>query len=357
MLIHSLQGFRLERGPGLLDFAGQALAGAIAAPNNGVRMDSATVLTNLGSALTLVLSKIVEDKHPDLLTQDPAFPINTGAGSGLEAIVWRELHGAAVMSPIAGSARDIPMVQRSGEPQSSYVVPHAIGFGWSLQEMHRAAREGLALNDRDGKIARRAYLERIEEVFILGDPKYQVLGLINSKKIPRPRLTTSASDLTAFVPDSSSVTAAQILTCLNDWISAMATDSGEAFQPQGKTLVVTPRLWRKLHTTYLADTSPTINIATRLINDWGLAGIKQSLKLYNLAGTKTGVDTSLSSAVSFVALLDLSTMSMEGFIPHPFEMFPVQQVGLDFVVPCYAEIGDVAVYQPKAHRLGWYAHS
>lgn len=351
--IAGLPRLRHEKLTGLI---APTLGAALAHPTpDAFRMDSNTVITNLEGKINIVLQEMTEDAYPELFTQDPAFPISYEGGSGAEAVVWRELHGAGEMKPLASAGKNLPMVSASAEPQAAYVAPHAIGFGWSYAEMLRAAREGMSLDSIKAKVARQAYAERVETLAIIGDPDLKIGGLLRSK-IPSQRLPTSATDPAPIIPDSSSVTADQLLTALNAFIGGLAVSSNEAFQPQGKTLVVTPRLFRVINTTRLSSTNPTVSIRERLERDWGIA-IKQSLKLYNIAAATVGLDANIAANFSFMMLLDLRPISLQLHIPHKFEAFPVQQLGFDYVVPCYAEIGDVAVRQPKANRIGWYVHS
>lgn len=340
----------------ILGLVAHILGPAVGQPSpTAHRLDSATVITDLEGKINVVLQRIVQDQYSDLLTADPSFPTSTSGGGGAEAVVWRELHGAGEMRPIAAGAKDIPMIEASSEPRTAYISPHAIGFGWSLSEMLRAGRDGQSLDGIKGLLARRAYAERVEELAIIGDASLKIGGLLRSV-IPSQRIPTSATDATPLIPDSSSVTADQLLTALNAFIGALATDANEVYQPQGKTLVVTPRLFRVLNTTFLSSTNPSVSIRQRLELTWGIA-IKQSVKLYGVAAAKTGLGSDIASAYSFMMLLDMSPLAFQHHIPSPFEMFPVQQLGFNYVVPCYAEIGDVAVYQPKACRIGWYVHT
>jgi hypothetical protein len=43
---------------------------------------------------------------------------------------------------------------------------------------------------------------------------------------------------------------------------------------------------------------------------------------------------------------------LQGYIPQEFEQLPVQERNLEFVVPCHARIGGVAVYYPLSMSYG-----
>ena len=48
----------------------------------------------------------------------------------------------------------------------------------------------------------------------------------------------------------------------------------------------------------------------------------------------------------------LNPDTLQGAVPQPFEQLPVQERGLEFIVPCHARVGGVFAYYPMAIAYG-----
>lgn len=317
--------------------------------NDGAR----NLVIGANSAIEKVLAKIIESRRPELIAR-AIFASSSDATPGIESISWREQDGTGKMVPYQGGA--LGRMEGTGNKQSIYSVPHAASFGWNHQELLRAAVLGESLSTRKGMMALRAYEERLEDVVFLGDRANQITGLLTDPRIPRAKLvkdprstsTNTVADATAVLIDGTgSATAQEVCNCLVRFVQQVESDSSDTIKPKGY-LVVPPQAERYLRSTVL-DATNRIKIAEEVEKITGLM-IKASVRLKDVAASASG----LAAAQNFVAVVSPDPLDAEIQIPHPLQFFAVQQSGLEYLVPFYAEFAGVAFYQPKAFRLGYY---
>jgi len=328
------------------------LDGSNSALNRAIRNDANNLIVAGNTAIERVLSKIIEDKYPDLVAT--TLPTSSERSPGVASIAWDEITGGGEMPLYQGG--ELARVDEVGNRRTIQSRAHAGAFGWNHTELLRAALQDLNLSDRKGRLARRSYLERLETVVMLGDKTSGLNGFLSDNQIPRaafvrdPRLGTNGevTDATAVALDGSDAsTATQIRDALLRWIYGVAIDTSEAIQPKG-AVMVPPKAYRHLNETPM-DATNRISIMAEVERITGLK-IQPSVRLANVAAAVSG----LASVKNFVVLCSMDSMEIEVQIPQPQIFYAVQQVGLEYLVPHYAELAGIASYIPKAQRVGYY---
>lgn len=328
------------------------LDGSNSALNRAVRMDANNLIVAGNTAIERVLAKVVEDKYPDLIA--PTLPQSSERSPGVASIAWDEVTGGGEMQPYHGGA--LTRVDEVANRRTIQSVAHAGAFGWTQTELLRAALQDMSLSTRKASLARRSYLERLETVVLLGDKGSQLTGFLSDPNIPRavivrdPRLGNNGevTDPTTVALDGSDgSTATQIRDALLRFVDGVAIDTSEAIQPKG-SLMIPPKAWRHCNETPM-DATNRISIREEFER---LSGIKLE-KSVRLTSVPTSV-SGLSAVKNFVVLCSMDGMDGEVVIPNPQQFFAVQQVGLEYLVPHYAEIAGWASFVPKAHRVGYY---
>lgn len=330
----------------------QGLDGSNNPTNRAVRLDANNLIPQINSKIERVLSKIIEDPLPDLVAL--TLPQNPDRSPGVEAVTWQEVTGGGEFPVYQGG--ELRQVVAASGAKSIFSAPHAAAFGWKHQELLRVALFDDDLSTRKGMLTRRAYAERVERVVLLGDNQYNLTGFINNPDIPRaaivrdPRLTTNGAvtDATAVALDGSDgSTATQIRDAMLRFCDGVAIDTNETVQPKG-SLLIPPKAWRHCNETPM-DSTNRISIREEFERISGIKLLK-SIRLTNVAVADSG----LNAVKNFIVLCSMDAMEGEVIIPSPQQFYAVQQVGLEYLVPTYAEIAGFAPYVPKAHRVGYY---
>lgn len=317
------------------------------------RMDATNLILGAESALEKVLNKIIDFQFPEI-TWRRVFPESGDRSPGVETISWREMKGGGKYTPYASGA-DLPQPNVGGAKRSIYSVPHAMAVGWGYQEMLRAALTGSDLSSLDLRLLKQAYEERVEECVWLGDPAYQICGLLNDVAIGKVAIVKDGAinsgkvvDATACKWDGSgSATAAEIERSMISFVHELRRRSNNIHQPRG-TLVLDPDAYAHVTTKDLS-LNPTRTIAESFTAKTGIK-LDQSIKLLAVTTTLSGQ----SAVKNFAALIPNDPGVLEVHNPAPLQIFGAQQRGLDTLVPTYAEIAGVAVYQPAQILLGYY---
>lgn len=330
---------------GLVAAAGDELA------HTPLRVDGTSLINTVESALEHVLSEMLAVPRPPLLD---IIPTSMTAPRGSDSVSFREIIGGGEMKAISGGGQ-MPMMGLSSKKIRVNIEGFALGWGYSYQEMLRCALEGVNLDSTYAMEARRAYFEKVEEIALIGDVNTDMRGLINSARVPRVKLTLNGTDSTgAIIPDGSdsSVTAAQIKTALLRFLNDCANGSNSSARAEG-VLAVPGQMYRHITQTSV-DTTNKETLAEEIQRLTGVR-VVESVRLANVDGSRCGLIA--NSAYQWIALINPSSMAVEQHLPHPHEVFPVQQSGLNFVVPTYAEIGDLAIKNPLAHRVAYFQQS
>jgi hypothetical protein len=112
-------------------------------------------------------------------------------------------------------------------------------------------------------------------------------------------------------------------------------------------LLLPPTPYRHVMQTIM-DATNRVTIASEYTRLTGVQ-IAKSMKLKNVPAADTGK----AAAANFMVLYSVDSEIFEHQIPVPFQIHPVEKAGFRYVVPCYAEIGDLSMYRPKAVRTAF----
>lgn len=317
------------------------------------RMDASNIIIGATSALEKVLQKVVGYQFPEISWRN-IFAEGTDRSPGIETLSWAEERGGGKYAPYASGAA-LQKPNKGGKKRTIYSVSHAMAMGWGHDEMLRAAVLGQDLSAKDGILVRRAYEERVEECVWLGDPSYQITGLLTDSAVKRVKLTKNVTPTSGGIADTTALkldgtdssTAAEIETALLKFVALVGRNTNEVWKESG-TLVVPPAAYRHLTQTDLS-LNPTLTIAESFTKKTGIQ-IAESYRLVDVPAALTG----LAAAQQFFALVPKDPMVAEVQIPSPLQIFAAQISGLETLVPTYAEIAGLAVYEPNRILTGYY---
>ena len=281
-----------------------------------------------------VKAQTYDVKYPEL-TATRVIPVSTSAGPGAESITYQQYDAVGFAKIIANYATDLPRVDNVGKEFTSKVKSIGVSYGYSVQNIRAARTAGKPLEQRKANAARRANDQEVNRIAYFGDTKHGLVGFIahpniTSYTLPNDGVDASSAASTKFkdkTPD-------KVLRDLNGMVSRMLTLTQGVETPD--TMLLDFDTHSDLSTRPRSSTSDTTILEFFLKNS---PYIKNVEVIPELAGAGTN-----STNVCVMYKKSLDKLSLE--IPQPFEQFPPQAEGLEFVVPCHSRIGGVIVYFP-----------
>lgn len=283
-----------------------------------------------GRELEHIKAKTYDVKYP-LLKATQLIPVSTEAGPGAEVITYEQYDQVGTAKIIASYADDLPRVDIKGKEFSAKVRSIGESYGYNLQEIRAAQMAGKPLTSRKAEAARRANDQTVNKIAWFGDAANGLVGFIGHPNVPVgivPADGTGSSTL--FV----NKTPDQILRDMNNLCNGIITLTKGVESPD--TLLMPLAQFTRISTTARSSTSDTTILEYFLKNSPSVRTVEW---VNELAGAGTnGTDIMVAYSRS------PDRISLE--IPQPFEQLPVQERGLEFVVPCHSRCGGVILYYP-----------
>ena len=286
-------------------------------------------------SLEHVKAQTYDKKYPDLKAR-MLFPVDNTAGPAADSITFQEWDQVGMAKIIDNYANDLPRADVTGREYTSPVKSVGNAYGYNLQEVRKAAATNTPLQARKANAARRAHEQEVNRIAFSGDSQYNLPGLLSNANIPAAAVT---ADGTASATTFASKTPALILRDLNKVANDIVTSTKGTEIPN--TLVLPLAQYNVIATTQMPDIDKTI-LAFFLETNPFITEVTWAEEL-NGAGP-AGVD------IMVAYNRDPDCMTLE--VPSEFEQLPVQEDGLEFLVPCHSRIGGLIVYRPLSVNIG-----
>lgn len=292
---------------------------------------------NMDAAETIFFEKELESKKARTydvvkapLKAFELIPVSTDAGAGAESIVYEQYDQTGIAKIIGNYADDLPRANVKGKEFVSRIKSVGNSYGYSLQEIRAAQFAGKSLTDRQATAAARAQREEWNRIAFFGDAEHGLQGWIGAANVPSSAVTAGVSTDTEW----STKTPDEILKDLNDAVNGIVDLTNGAEMPD--TVVMPIAQYTLISTTARSATDDTTILEFFLKNS---PFIQQVEWANELKGSFTG-----NTDGFIVYRKDPETMTLE--MPVMFEQMPVQERGLEYIVPCHSRIGGVIVYYP-----------
>lgn len=294
---------------------------------------------NLDSAETVFFARELEHRKAqsyDILRAPlKAFeliPVSTEAGPGADSIVYEQYDSTGIAKLIADYADDLPRADVKGKEFISPVKSVGNSFGYSLQEVRRSAMAGKSLEQRKANAAIRAMREKWNRIAFFGDADTGLPGWLTNPNVP-----ASAVDAGAAVGSPTEFedkTPAEILADLNAAANGIVDLTNGVEQPD--TIVLPIKQYTQIATTRADSGTDTTILQYFLQNSPFITRVEWANEL---SGVFPG---STDGFIAYRRSPDKITLEM----PVMFEMLPVQERGLEYVIPCHSRIGGTLIYYP-----------
>jgi hypothetical protein len=280
-------------------------------------------------------------------------PVSTEAGPGAETIVYREFDTVGIMKIISNYATDLPRVDVVGKEYRYPVRSIAGEYGYNIQEV-RASRfagakaDGTAnkpLEVRRGEAARRAYEQAVNRIgwFAKSDDGVNggLTGLLYQPNITHGSLANGDWMNVARTTD-------QIIYDMTKAVWDMIDLTKGVETPD--TVLLPISQFGKISSTPRSTISDT-TILTFLKENLPFIKTWDWVNELKAVSPKPSAPTNPLLSTSVMALYRVDPLKLTFEIPQPFEQFPVQERGLEYLIPTHARIGGVIVYYPLSVAL------
>lgn len=257
-------------------------------------------------------------------------PVSYEAGPGAESITYDQYDQVGMAKIVANYTTDFPRADVKGKQHTARVKSLGASYGYNVQEIRAAKMAGKPLQQRRANAAKRAILQKENQVAFFGDDEFELQGFLNNPNITNVILQADGEgDSTKFADKTSD----QILRDLNSIVSTIHETTKGVESPD--TLLLPLAQYNLLWTTRM-NTYSNISVLKYFLDN--NLHIKQVEWLNELKEASSGQDVMIAYTRS------PEKVTLE--IPQDFEQFPAQEQGLDFVVPCHERIGGVIIYYP-----------
>ena len=309
-----------------------------------------TQLTNLDAQENIFFARELESKKAKTydvvkapLKAFELLPVSTDAGPGAEAIVYEQYDMTGMATIIANYADDLPRADVKGKEFTARVRSIGNSYGYSLQEIRAARHAGKPLEQRKANAAVRAQREKWNRIAFYGDATHNLQGWLTNPNIPS---TTAPADGGSSATTFASKTPVQIARDMHALCNSIVTLTNGAEQPD--TLVLPLAQYSYIASTRMGDGSDVTILKHFLDTSPFIKSVEWANELDSAALAAGGV-TDFTGDIMIAYRKDPDAVTLE--MPVMFEQLPVQQDGLEYVVPCHSRIGGVIIYYPLSMSI------
>jgi len=288
--------------------------------------------------LEKIKAKSYDVMYPEF-TATNVIPVSTDAGPGAETITYYQYDAVGIAEIINNYATDLPRVDLVGKMFTSKIKSVGTSYGYSIQDIRAAQMAGKPLQQRKANAARRANDQKVNNIAYMGDAANGLNGLfthpnITSYVLPTDGILNGTVAATAAAAKFINKTPDQIIRDLTGMVNAVVTITKSVERPD--TVIFPYNVYGDIASRPRSTNSDTTILEFFMKNNpW----IKNFEVVPEAQGAgAAGVD------LCMVYKKDPDKLTLE--IPQPFEQFPPDIEGLEFVTACHSRCGGVIIYYP-----------
>lgn len=265
-------------------------------------------------------------------------PVSSEAGPGAETITYEQYDQVGLAKLIASYADDLPRADIKGREFMTKVRSIGSSYGYNVQEIRNAQMAGKSLESERAAAARRSVDQKMNSLAWLGDDAHGLQGFFSaSTNIPNNLATAdgngSATTFASKIDDPD-----KIIRDVNELINDIETDTKGVHRANYVMMPIDQ--YALLNSTPRSSTTDTTVLQFLRNNNPGVT----FEAIHEMSGKGAG-------STDVMVAMERSNEVIEVEVPQPFEQFPVQERGLEFVVPCHARFGGVSIRYPLAINI------
>jgi len=277
--------------------------------------------------LERIKTDVWEVEYADLDARKIFYVDNEG-GPGIDHQTVRVFDKAGKAKIIGSFSDDLPRADASAREISYPVRTIGTSFGYTVHEIRRSEYARKSLDTLRAEAARRAWEEEVNRIAFYGDAQHGLNGLLVDPTIPVAPVAGAVWALKT--PD-------QILADVNEAFAEVFTSTKKLHRPT--RLLLPTAQYSYISGTPRSPTSDTTILQYIVNNSQYIASADEIIPLNELAGAGAG-------GTDIFIVYNPDKMNLRLDIPHELEFLPVQERGLEFIVPAYGNTGGLAIYKP-----------
>jgi hypothetical protein len=262
-------------------------------------------------------------------------PVKSDVSSGANSYTYRQFDKVGMAKVIANYADDLPRADVFGSEFISPIKSLGTSFGYNRQELRSAAMANTPLDTMKAESARQAIREEESEIAWRGHDDTGLPGFLNNVNIPIVAAPAGSGGIpwALKTPD-------EIIADFTLAVTTIRVNSKKRFS--GDTVLLPIEQWNLIATTPRSSTSDTtiLEYLTKPGNSFGITTIDSIPDELDLAFTGDTEDG--------MVLYERTAQVLQQIISLEMTTHPVQERGLEFMIPVESRHGGTIVRYPIA---------
>lgn len=275
---------------------------------------------HLARQLEHIYDEVLREEFPPTNAMS-MIPVDGSVPVGARTHTVRRISQQGEAKVHRGNASEVPRVSVSQEEESFPVHHYVIGIGFDIFELAASDFANSRLRQELQDAAQVTMQEFLNEKTWFGDEEHNIYGVLNYPWTPKMVLS---------LPATADADTDAMLYQLNQAANFAHEESKTVYSPN--TLIVSPRMYRYMSTTRIANSVSD----TTVLEFFKKANPR--IQTIEEAWEMQGAGPGGTDAMLFCRR---DRRSIANVIPQGFTMLPVQQVGFEYLIPCYMSHGGV----------------
>ncbi len=260
-------------------------------------------------------------------------PVNPGA----ESHTYSQYNSRGIAEITSNYATQSKRVDVEGKQYTSYFRSVRLSFGISIQELRNAQFAGVDVDMMKVMAARRGVDEKLNQIALLGAAEHGIYGLYNQ---PNAQEYTVSADGTGASALWSTKTGELIARDMFGIVDQIPTTTAEVENP--KRLLLPYARYRTITTKLMGVSAPNTTVLKHF--NEARPGIQVRGALF--------LETAGAGGLARMIAYDPDPMNLAWLVAVPFEAFPQQLIGMEYVTECHGRCGGVLLRYPLTVCFG-----
>lgn len=281
------------------------------------------------SQLTNLESQVYETLYPDIIFPE-LVPVNTSDPEWIDQVSYLSFNGVTMGKFIAANGRDLPQSDIDVNISNIPVNYAGISFGYSLEELRKAAAMRIPLDAAKARVTYRGAMQHSQQVAFFGDAERKMYGLFNHPNVPLDNSTV----------DWNTATGNEMVAALNGLLTKVWQQS--ATRHVANTILLPTTIWSIISSKRMdTGTDTTVLEFFRRNNNYtGVTG--QPLDIRAVLWLDDAGTDGAPRMMAYEKNVDNLTMRN----PIPWRALPPQATALRLEVPCEYKISGTEFRYP-----------
>jgi hypothetical protein len=291
--------------------------------------------------LEYIMAQTYDVLYPEYKAQR-LFPVMTEAGPGAESITYRQFDRVGMMKVISNYSDGLPRVNVKAKEFTTPVRPFGASYGYNIDEVRAARFANKPLEMLEAEAARQAYEQTVNQIAYFAYPNDGIYGGLTGI-LYQPNVTIDTSLTGTWISGGAEVALAD----MNKAVSNMIVLTKGVEMPD--TMLLPLAQWAYVTSTPRSVYSNFTVAEFFLQNNPSVKSIEALNELQTVAPKPSIIRAGTgnqATTTNVMVLYKKDPRKIQLHIPQPFEQFPPEQRGLEWLVACHAKVAGIITPYP-----------